>query len=506
MSTEAHQSPLIRRRELLAAGAAIAAWPGAARAQAPVATLQFRPSPTTAPANPLLALVQRSTQGFTKLIWEQAQELGYDGFLEQQLYPESIGDGELDAKLAPLGTLPLTAAQILIQYQGPIQSQIPVRELGQSAILRSLFSNRQLFERTVEFFTDHFNINHFAGSTRILKTVDDREVIRAHAFGLFSDLLSSSAHSAAMLVYLDNNTNVAGAPQENYARELMELHSLGVNGGYTEQDVKEVARAFTGWSSVSFTTPAQFGQFDYVDADHDQDPKTVLGIDLPANGGKQDGDDVLGILADHPATADYVTRKLCRWYLGEGPPEAVVQRAKARWAETAGDLREVVREILSLPSMVAAKPWVNRKLKRPFHFVISLMRAIRATVEDADPLIEELVALGQRPFDWPAPNGYPDSTGAWGGGLHGRWTFASRLLDGEVDGVTVHPGYLVDVLGGPPKKHAATAIDNLLTGGSMSTADRAAVQAYVDSFGQLDWPVLREAIALAASSPSFQWY
>jgi uncharacterized protein (DUF1800 family) len=454
----------------------------------------------------LLALVQRVTQGFNVQVWAEARALGYDAFLEQQLAPEALDDGQLEQKLAPFASLAQTGPQLLANYPHPsLSKQVPL-ELKSAMLLRSVHSRRQLFERHLEFLTDHFSIDHFDGAERFLKTLDDRDVLRENAFGRFGALLRASAHSAAMLHYLDNHANVKGKPQENYARELLELHSLGVGGGYSEADVKEVARCLTGWSFHDYNDPAHFGEFVYVAENHDEGAKLVLGNALGPGGGKSDGDFVLSLLSAHPATREFVCRKLCRWYLAYDPPESVVEAAQQSWLASGGELRSVLRTILSQESLAAAQAWKKGKLKRPFHFASSLLRALGADVHDAGGVLGALTTMGQLPYDWPAPNGYPDALVAWSGGLHGRWTFASNLLDGAIAGIELDANSVLAALGHPLPSDAGRAINALLTGGTMRPNDEAAVQAYVDSFPNVDWPVLREAIALAASSPSYQWY
>jgi Protein of unknown function (DUF1800) len=495
------------RRAFLVGGAAAAAAAGwATRHAAQAVSAGATSVPVEPRADLLLALVHRITQGFDVHVWAEAQQLGYDAFLDQQLAWEALDDSELEQKLSGFQSLAMSGPQLLAAYPQPTLSKLPPLELKQAMLLRSVYSRRQLRERSVEFWTDHFSIDHFDGIERFLKTLDDRDVIRQHAFGTFGALLRASAHSAAMLNYLDNHTNVQGKPQENYARELLELHTLGVSGGYTETDVKELARCLTGWSFWSFTTPALFGEFRYVAADHDQGSKQVLGLGLPAGGGQSDADAVLTLLENHAATREHVCRKLCRWFLAYEPPAQVVAAAQATWSSSGGDLRAVLRTILSRESLASAEIWKQGKLKRPFHFATSLLRAVRAQVQDATGVLDELTGMGQLPYDWPAPNGYPDTLGAWSGGLHARWRFASRLLDGALPGVSLNPTLIVALLGHPAPGEAGAAINRLLMGGSMRAADEAAVQAFVDSFPSYDWTVLREAIALAASSPSYQWY
>ena len=188
--------------------------------------------------------------------------------------------------------------------------------LRQSAILRAVYSRRQLQERMVEFWSDHFNIYAFKGQGPQFKVVDDHETIRAHALGKFRDLLGASARSAAMLGYLDNTSNRKGVPNENYARELMELHTLGVHGGYTQRDVKEVARCLTGWTTEKHW---HRGRFLFDPDAHDNGAKQVLGLTIAPGGGVTDGERVLDMLAGHPSTARHLARKLCVHFLGDAP-------------------------------------------------------------------------------------------------------------------------------------------------------------------------------------------
>jgi uncharacterized protein (DUF1800 family) len=449
----------------------------------------------------VLFLVNRVTQGFSRAALDEARQRGYEGYLEWQLDWERIDDGELGRVLAGLPTLRMTSRQLYDAYLVTGQASVAMRELKQAAILRSVFSRRQLYERMVEFWTDHFNVAHANGDCRILKTADDRDVIRRHALGRFPELLAASARSAAMLLNLDNHTNRKTAPNENYARELMELHTLGV-GNFDELAVREAARCLTGWGFAG-RDEARYGNFSFNPLIHDTGTKSVLGHAIPAGGGERDGAEVVAMLARHPATARRIATKLIRWLLTYTPPAALVDRVAGTYLSTDGDIKAMIRVILKPSSVTLAAPGTNPKLRRPFHFLCSLLRACGATVDPTNALIEELLRLGQAPFGWPLPDGYPDSLATWGTSLLPRWTTAARLCDGKVPGVSID---VTALLGSVPRGQLGAAISAVLTGGTLAAGDVAAVQAYVDAFGVVDEAVLREALALAASSPSYQYY
>jgi uncharacterized protein (DUF1800 family) len=334
-----------------------------------------------------------------------------------------------------------------------------VLELVQATVLRQVFSERQLFEVMVDFWSNHFNIYALKKQCRILKTWDDREVIRKHALGKFRDLLFATAKSPAMLIYLDNVSNVKGVAQENYAREMMELHTLGVDGGYSQVDVEQVARAFTGWSVVA---PRKTGfDFDYDTAgaflfrknQHDDEAKTILGMQFAAGGGIRDGEQVLEQVASHPKTAEHVSFKLVRRFVDDNPPARLVTRVADTFTKTDGDIRAVLNTILHSDEF---KTSFGKKVKRPLEFVASALRALDATPTNVElkkvplkgyakgarakkniaeePLAKTLRALGQVPFLCQAPNGYPDVAGAWvnSNNLLTRWNFALALTTNRI--------------------------------------------------------------------------
>ena len=349
-----------------------------------------------------------------------------------------------------------------------------VLELQQQKIVRAIYSSRQLQEVLVDFWFNHFNVDSRKGADRFLLTEYEREVIRPRVFGKFRDLLEATAKSPAMLFYLDNWMSVdpngphldAGrraafgrpaiqrffslpelermqaqqkanaAPKglnENYGRELMELHTLGVDGGYTQKDVTEVARALTGWTVQN---PRMGGGFLFNPRLHDGGPKTVLGHMIRAGGGERDGEDVLDILARHPATARFIATKLVRRFVSDTPPPALVDRVAARFLETDGDLREVTRTILTSPEFFAADA-LHAKIKTPFEFVVSAVRATDAEVRDARPLARQVADLGMPLYQCQPPTGYKDTADAWvnTGALVGRMNFALSLTTNKVRGV-----------------------------------------------------------------------
>jgi uncharacterized protein (DUF1800 family) len=458
----------------------------------------------------LRALVHRVTHGFSPHEYALARKLGHLGYVEYHLDHLAIDDSRTEAALAPLDVLPMTSAEIAATGQPP---GYPANQLKHAQILRSVTSRRQLFERTVAFFTNHLNIYMLDGGVRAHKVVDDREVIRAHAFGSFADMLTASAHSAAMLQYLDNYINTDVGPQENYGRELMELHTLGVDGGYDETDVKEAARCLTGWSFEDTAWKPNFGIFEFHADGHDDGQKTVLGQVFPAGQGQADGDQLLALVLGHPSTGLFLGRKLLQWFGVYEPPEDLVTEVAAVYDSTGGDIKAMLRVVLSPKAFAASTPWDAPKMKRPDQFVAGLFRALHADLTppvtdwlEPTPLIDELTLMGQPPFQWPTPNGYPDTIEAWGTGLQPRWSLASRLTAGTCAAATIDPGTVMGALSDTGLSGWGDAIDQVLTGGGLSAADRAAIDTHAAGYGSIGWPEVAELIALAASSPSYQLY
>lgn len=239
----------------------------------------------------------------------RVNEIGRDAWLEEQLAPETLDDWECDSRTRGMDTLWMDADLAL-----NVRTEGIKPELQGARVLRAVYSKRQLYENVVEFWSDHFSISIDKFDCLWLKGVDDREVIRKHAFGNFADLLWASMHSPAMLHYLDNQDNFAHAPNENYARELLELHSLGVDAGYTQRDVRETARALTGWT---VNQGWRRGRFEFNAAQHDAGAKTILGAALAAGGGERDGEQVFHAILAHPALPRFIARKLTRRFVAD---------------------------------------------------------------------------------------------------------------------------------------------------------------------------------------------
>jgi uncharacterized protein (DUF1800 family) len=380
--------------------------------------------PGGATRHPIAHLLNRAAFGPRPGQIEQIEKLGRERWIEQQLDDRDIDDEALEWRLRRYDTLEMSPRDLL--SFGRDQEYV-ADELARMTLVRAVFSERQLHEVVVGFWSDHFSIDQFKDEVIYLKTVDDREVIRRHALGKFRDLLRASAHSPAMLHYLDNTENEKSHPNENYAREIMELHTLGVEGGYNEQDVQEVARCLTGW------TKDGRGEFTFRSEWHDDREKTVLGHTIPAGGGKSDGDHVLEILADHPSTARYVCIRLVRRFVADDPPGSIVNACVQTWQATDGDIRSILRTLLNHPDFGAAPP----KLKRPFELLVSMLRATNANYDGNTDLVRRLDRMGHRPFAWPTPDGYPDRAEVWGGNLLPRWNLADDLANGRLPGVQI---------------------------------------------------------------------
>ena len=374
--------------------------------------------------NPTAHLLNRAGFGPRPGQIALVEQIGRAQWIEQQLAYETIPDEAVALRLRRFDTLSLLAADM--HSFGWDKSYI-AGELSVMTLLRAVYSERQLFEAMIGFWTDHFSIYTFKNEVIFLKTVDDREVIRRHALGHFFDLLHASAHSPAMLRYLDNTLNLSDHPNENYAREIMELHTLGVNGGYTEQDVKEVARCFTGWTVNNQDT------FEFRPDWHDSGEKTVLGQTIAAGGGQADGEQVLQLLINHPSTATFICTKLVRRFVADDPPATVVTACVQTWQQTNGNIQAIMRTLLNHPDFESAPP----KFKRPFDLVASFLRATNAQYDGNPQMIEVLARLGQRPFAWPRPDGFPDTAVKWQGNLLDRWNFCLDALANKLPGVRV---------------------------------------------------------------------
>jgi uncharacterized protein (DUF1800 family) len=326
--------------------------------------------------------------------------------------------------------------------------QIIARDLMEGKLLRAVYSDRQLEEVLTDFWFNHFNVFLDKGADRYLVTEYEREAIRPHVLGKFKDLLTATAKSPAMLFYLDNWQSVGpNAPQgrgpgggarglnENYGRELLELHTLGVDGGYTQKDVTEAARCFTGWTIFQ---PQRVGTFVFNARAHDRGEKTVLGVTIPAGGGMEDGEKVLDIVAHHPATAHFISRKLAMRFVADDPPEALVGRMAATFTKTDGDLRAVMKTMLESKEFFSQAAYQS-KMKSPLEVVASAARAVNAEIDFAFPLANQVAQLGEPLYRKQEPTGYSNNSQEWlnSAGLMARMNFALQLADNKVPGVKV---------------------------------------------------------------------
>ena len=449
------------------------------------------------PSALIAKLVRRVTFGFTQAELQVAQTMGYTNYLEYQLNPAAIDDSAMDTRLAAYTTLTMNCGQLLALTATQV-----VNELWEATILRSIFSKRQLLERMVEFWSDHFSIDVTIESERFLKPIDDRDVIRANALGSFPAMLRASAQSAAMSLYLNNNTNVASSPNENYARELMELHTLSINGPYTQNDVREVARCFTGWNyNRLVANNASSGTFVFNSSSHDNGQKTVLGQVIPAGGGVQDGFTVLNILANHPATANFIASKLCKRFLGEDVRQSVIASVAATYTSTGGDIKAMLRTLLKPDNLFTD---FGPRYKRPYHMMISAVRALNAAVTSTSTLRQtHLFAAGQVPFSWGPPDGYPDTLLYWQGLILPRWNFGANLVINGVSGITFDVATFFSGL-----TTTAQMIDRInqnIFGGELTAAEITQLTRNL-AVAPNDTTNRRDIVGLALGAPSFQWY
>jgi uncharacterized protein (DUF1800 family) len=331
----------------------------------------------------------------------------------------------------------MNAPQQLISY-----------DLIEGKLFRAILSNRQLEEQLVDFWYNHFNVFIDKGSDRFLVPSYEREAIRPRVLAHFRDLLEATALSPAMLFYLDNWESVAPESQraakgkqvrglnENYARELMELHTLGVDGGYTQKDVTEVARCFTGWT---IRAPREGGGFFFNEKVHDKGAKVVLGVTIPAGGGKEDGEKVLDILANHPSTARFVSRKLAQRFIADDPPPELVEKMAKTFHETHGDIRAVLKTAFTSKEFFSQGAY-RAKVKSPFEMIVSALRATGADVDFVFPLGNRLNQLGEPLYRKLEPTGYSNLGSEWmnSSSLLTRMNFALDLAQNRVQGSKIN--------------------------------------------------------------------
>lgn len=557
------------------------------------------------------------------------ERLGVARWIDAQLDPNSIDDSAIEKKLAAFQTLNYSISKLLLAYESdqmmtrlrreerqrrqalakgaayeapkpltaPQQKWLDlgtaagfkadislqvVAETQNAKILRALESKRQLQEVLVDFWTNHFNVDVKKQQVRTFRLADERDAIRPHVLGRFRDLLGASAHSPAMLIYLDNARSTieysiggnkakkqkqAAAPvvslsnavasdvaaskvvalnaptsavlpnapampttrggiNENYARELMELHTLGVGGGYTQRDVQEVARCFTGWS-----IDRESGAFHFYPKRHDDGPKIVLGHPLRAGGGQSDGEQVLDILASHPSTARFIATKMCQRLVCDAPPKLLVERVAQVFLRTKGDLKAVTRAIISSPEFMA--PSARRaKIKSPFEYSISAARALDATyivpdASDSDDktmliaagastvrpdtraknmdktLAREIGFMGQPLYAFQAPTGYSENSSDWvsSGALIARLNFALDLTNGRIADLQISRDKLFhDVL--PDDKTAMLErLENVILQGDVSSSTRKTLASQIAPDAPFDAAKIG---ALLLGSPEFQ--
>ena len=450
--------------------------------------------PSDAWRDPLLRLARRVTMGVNPEEVALARRLGYAGYLDYQLRAAEIDDSAIEGIIAT--RLPMT--QMALATLATQDGNEVANQLADATWYRAAFSRAQLRERMVEFWTDHFTIS--LNKVGYLKLVDDREVIRANALGSFPELLRATSQSAAMLRYLDQNLSRTPTPNQNYAREIMELHTLGVDGGYSQTDVAELSRILTGW------TTAGAGTFAFNRNFHDRNAKMFLGRSFPAMPVtatdaqmKAEGDTAIQMLVEHPSTAAYIALKMARWLLAYEPSQVVVDATASTYLSTGGDIKAMIRTILSGKNLMAAPA----KYKRPFHLAVSSLRGMGAEVVNIRAARQRADQMGMPVFMWEQPNGYPDRVDWWSGLVITRWSYMQYLstLTGTTSTrVDSMPFRTVDSADG-----VVAQIATRLFGGEISPTLRSQLLSYLRGGAYSDARV-RETIALAGSAQEFQWF
>ncbi|MBI3297113.1 MAG: DUF1800 domain-containing protein [Elusimicrobia bacterium] len=484
---------------------------------------------------------------------ERLAREGVDAWIARQLAPESIVDPACAAVTARYPSQGMGPAELFEEYPQPKQARLlgmfdreakPQRIIEEAAaakLERAAVCQAQLAEVMTDFWFNHFNVDARKGPLKWLFTSYERDTIRPRAFGRFRDLLGAVAHSPAMLVYLDNAQSTVDARyapredlvalgrmeermaekggkraklglNENYARELLELHTVGVGGGYSQTDVTELARVLTGWTLVRPNAKKGVVGFQFRPRMHDAGEKTVLGRRFGPDGGQREGELALDMLARHPATARFIALKLCRRFVSDEPPAALVERLAAKFTAADGDVRVVLAALFASPEFRSEAAF-RAKVKTPYEFAVSLLRATRAELRDPLQAARALVRLGQPPYLCEPPTGWPDRADAWisAGGLLERLRAAAAVTRGGPNAPAAADAAVV----APRAADARASVDALaaaLLGGELSERTRKTLEDRLDDpeirRGRLDDAPRpadeRLLAALVLGSPEFQ--
>lgn len=456
--------------------------------------------------DPRVQVLRRATYGLNAASLARIRQIGSAAWIDEQLDPTGLDTTALDAKLATLPLLWASPAEVW----NAADSEDVGRFLRGAMIVRAVESPAQLHERMVEFWSDHLNVPITDRRSGALKIIEDREVIRPLALGRFADLLVASATSPAMLRYLDNGASRRGSPNENYARELLELHTVGV-ANITEEDVAATARLLTGWVVDGTTRTSRFA-FNR----HDPAVVSALGWTRPGVGTASTSvghvESFLVHLARHPATARRIATKLALRFVADNPPPALIDVLSATYLTNDTAMRPVLRQLFSHPAFLASR---GMKYRRPLDWFAAACRAVGATVGPGseDALRYAFTTLGQTPFGWPAPNGFPDVEGAWltSASLLGRWVVAGDLMAVRGTSVVVPHAQLGSGLRGRTATDAVATLAERVLGERLTPAG---LRLLVDHSGLRDsgpltapqvTALVNQVGALLLCTPDFQY-
>ena len=448
------------------------------------------------------ALLERVNYGINRAELQRYHALGWSAYLEYQLNPAAIDDTDCERRMAAYQTLGMSPYQCLREIP---EGVYPDWECIQGQITRAIYSKRQLQEMLTEFWMDHFNVYIYDLQRELLPA--HIAAIRANCLGNFHTLLTAVTKSPAMLWYLDNLDNTKGNQNVNFAREFLELHTLGVDGGYTERDIKTVSRVFTGWGMDGYydwpwdkTTNRNWGKFKYYNDLHDTSGGQFLGEgagNLIATGGSVQGDTVIQIAATHPSTAKHICTKLIRRFVNYEAHPDLVNSASQVFLNNNGNIAAVLRHILEENRF---KKYYGVRFKRPYHLVIGAQRNLNAEMTDPDSLVWELLwNMRQVPLFWLPPNGYPDDMSSWVDNMRPRWYYGSQF---GMNWLWNSRANVFTTFQTRDKNTLLDAINIHLFGGRLPALRREQLAAYLPD--RLTNDQIKEAFGLAMNCPEYQ--